>query len=596
MVTRDDVRTRKQQRKRYNETCVKCCLQKMIRGDRRFKMELVDNIEKRVESYSLHMALGSRNLNGIVKQMFKSVKDSELPTFNLPIDIFDQTVLRNIILNPQTIDNECVQAYVKQNPECIPRYERFRGDANTFTYGQDTLMTVLKNSLWMHLTNRIKKILRHQERIGLFDENARIWLLFAIHGWKVSDERRHYQPSLSLIETAAHHRGILGLNPGAAITDHWTKSHLIGILKYYVYVNRFLEEHKLPCFNITPIFDVKRHFMNIDTDVFYGIMKDLKIVDCNNKTFRALAMHHFTSVFKIHSVEGKRCRFTRMVQTDGVSLVVHFTRPKNAQDKAVNNDFKIDPTHRLIAIDPGRENIYYGVEVLNDEVRSYVLTRKRYYQEAGMLNARKNVQKWHKSIRQNLESMTNVSTKGVNHNRHKTYLSVYADNVDTLWNEHKKKRWARQRLRLYGGKKRVFAKFFNEMEKADATRKITIAYGSASFSPGGKGEVNVPVGRAFNECKMRFPTTVVDEFRTTAVHHGTDTMLQKVKRRKDKGTRTTVRGLLWCSSTRRKNKFVNRDLNAALNILRCALGQRPMIMTRKSKIKVDNSVGKLIRS
>jgi hypothetical protein len=284
------------------------------------------------------------------------------------------------------------------------------------------------------------------------------------------------------------------------------------------------------------------------------------------------------------------------VQSDGVSLVVHFTRPKNAQDKAVDNDFKIDPAHRLIAIDPGRENIYYGVEVLNNEVRSHILTRKRYYQDTGMLNARKKVNRWHKSIRQNLEALTKVSTRGVNHNRHATYLSTYSSNVDALWNEYKKKRWARQRLRLYGAKKRVFAKFFNDMEAADGNRKITVAYGSASFSPGGKGEVNVPVGRAFNECKMRFPTLVVDEFRTTVVHHGTDTMLQKVQRRKDKGTRKTVRGLLWCSSTRRNNKFVNRDLNAALNILRCALGQRPEIMTRKSKTKVDNSVGKLIRS
>ena len=596
MVTREDVRKRKQEQQRYNETCVKCCLQKMIRGNRQFKMQLSENIDKRVESYSLHIALGSRNLNGIVKHIFKSVRDSELPLFQLPLDIFNQTVIRNIILNPQSMDNECVRAYVQHNPGCIPKYKRYFGDGQTFSYGRDTLITALKNSLWMNLTKRIKKILRHQESMGLLDEDARIWLLFAIHGWQVSDERRHYQPSQSLIETAARHRAILGLNPGVVITDKWSKSHLVGILKYYVYVNRFLEEHKLPCFNITPIFDVKRHFMSIDTAVFYGIMKELKIVDCNITTFQALAMHHFTSVFNIHSVEGKRCRFTRMVQSDGVSLVVHFTRPKNAQDKAANNDFKIDPTHRLIAIDPGRENIYYGVEVLNNEVRSYVLTRKQYYQEAGMLNARKNVHKWHKSISQNLEAMTKVSSKGVNHNRHATYLSAYAGNVDAMWNEYTKKRWARQRLRLYGGKKRVFAKFFKEMENADANRKITVAYGSASFSPGGKGEVNVPVGRAFNECKMRFPTTVVDEFRTTAVHHGTDTMLQKVQRRKDKGTRKTVRGLLWCSSTKRKNKFVNRDLNAALNILRCALGHRPEIMTRDSKIKVDNSVGKLIRS
>jgi len=53
--------------------------------------------------------------------------------------------------------------------------------------------------------------------------------------------------------------------------------------------------------------------------------------------------------------------------------------------------------------------------------------------------------------------------------------------------------------------------------------------------------------------------------------------------------------LLWCNSTIRKNKFVNRDLNAALNIHRCALNDHPKIMTRKSKVEIDKTVGKYIR-
>jgi hypothetical protein len=55
-----------------------------------------------------------------------------------------------------------------------------------------------------------------------------------------------------------------------------------------------------------------------------------------------------------------------------------------------------------------------------------------------------------------------------------------------------KSRWGAQRLRLYGGKKRVLARFFNEVQADVGERKtIVIAYGSSKFAPGGKGELSI---------------------------------------------------------------------------------------------------------
>ena len=45
-------------------------------------------------------------------------------------------------------------------------------------------------------------------------------------------------------------------------------------------------------------------------------------------------------------------------------------------------------------------------------------------------------------------------------------------------------------MRLYGGKKRVFAKFFNGL--VSKGKKTVVAYGAAKFAPGGKGEMAVP--------------------------------------------------------------------------------------------------------
>ena len=138
----------------------------------------------------------------------------------------------------------------------------------------------------------------------------------------------------------------------------------------------------------------------------------------------------------------------------------------------------------------------------------------------------------------------------------------------------------------------VLTKFFNKIKDADKEKQVIIAYGSAKFAPGGKNEISVPTSSAFKECRYRFRTLVVDEFRTTAVHYEDDSILQKVCK---KGTNIPVRGLLWCNSTI-ESKFVNRDKNAALNILRCAdLLNRPVALTRVPNLpRINETIGKRI--
>jgi hypothetical protein len=88
---------------------------------------------------------------------------------------------------------------------------------------------------------------------------------------------------------------------------------------------------------------------------------------------------------------------------------------------------------------------------------------------------------------------------------------------------------------------------------------------------------------------------VVSEFRTTRTYHENGTLLEKVavalSDPKLAGVQgpaeagrcrvAVVRGLLWCGSTSNNGKFVNRDVNAALNIRNCAVQpQRPVWLDR----------------
>ena len=156
-----------------------------------------------------------------------------------------------------------------------------------------------------------------------------------------------------------------------------------------------------------------------------------------------------------------------------------------------------------------------------------------------------------------------------------------------------KKRWANQRLRLYGGKKRTFANFFNKLEVKG--KKTCIAYGSAKFASGGKGEISVPTSGAFKECSNRFKTYVTSEFRSTRIYNVDKESILRAVESKKPGKK--VRGLLWYESTiENESKYINRDLNAAINILHCfTLPERPPMLCRCDEALPKIVVGKLIK-
>jgi hypothetical protein len=140
----------------------------------------------------------------------------------------------------------------------------------------------------------------------------------------------------------------------------------------------------------------------------------------------------------------------------------------------------------------------------------------------------------------------------------------------------------------------------NGDEEPERERRTVIAYGDASFGPNGVGQLSCPTTRAFKACRNAFDAVVpVDEFRTSKVDFATDQTLKRVAIRYRsppgcrRGTEERVsplrqkvsRGLLWCDSTSEtQSKFVDRDLNAAKNIWRCATAaERPTALRRPTR-------------
>lgn len=208
--------------------------------------------------------------------------------------------------------------------------------------------------------------------------------------------------------------------------------------------------------------------------------------------------------------------------------------------------------------------------------------KSHYYASAGISQATHKGRVWCKEIAEEHAALTTVSAKTQNLEELRAYLVVVAAGYDRLWEVKLKKKWARSKLRVYGGKHRVMDRFFSGMAK-DVGPKATVFWGDASVNSSMKGTKSAPTTRQLVRARLHLKRiTFVDEFRTSKVCHCCDEQIHAVKRGEwvdDKWRAREVRGLRWCSTSRR---FLDRDFNAAVNILRCGT-ERTENMTRESE-------------
>lgn len=135
--------------------------------------------------------------------------------------------------------------------------------------------------------------------------------------------------------------------------------------------------------------------------------------------------HYFRAVFRLPRL--KNAVFSGTLETDGVSLSVHYLRKKRRdrqqrEDKAVPGQ-KRDPTphvhipadKRVIANDPGRNTIFYGVEETTEGGRHFHrFTRNQYYNTAHFNRSQRKAEKWQakdSQLKAALEELSSVTLR-----------------------------------------------------------------------------------------------------------------------------------------------------------------------------------------
>jgi hypothetical protein len=568
------------------EFIVKASLHKtLVHGTH--KEDLIKNINARVAAASKGVHRLSLAIHLLLRTHLSHVKDFRkvsLPNFLSCFSSKSQSentlFSRHLMLGIKgcRIINPSVKNFLEKYEDELPHAPvRYSGDRNTYNRAAEQYSTNYRTYLETTFNKKQAAFMFMWGARHNIPKNECYMLQFMINGWtNLLKDEKPWMTHNVVKNMITLHREILQLKENINIGPLWWKTHYETVIVYYAMLSNYLTRCGSKGITLAPMCQMKATFIHIDTDVFYGIMNDVGLLTDNWEAFSTLRNERWASILYINKFTTERQRrigfvFTGTIQTDGVAVCIHYRRPKLQPSK---NIFTPHVSDRVIGVDPGRVTMFTGVEKLaGNSKKVYTLSRMQYYHESGITNANIRKDKWNQGIKNALNDLSKYSYKNTSMQSFRGYLQAINRHYDILWDEYLKRRWGRQRLATYSGKKSTMDRFMNSL-KDNSGRRVVLAYGDASFGSTGPGELCVPTTSMKRVCEKHFHVVSIDEFRTSQIHHYENKQCAKVYQ-----NGFLVRGLLWCDSTN-GSKFVNRDVNAALNMLRCYNAIRPVSLQR----------------
>lgn len=567
---------------KLRETVVKCKLTKRLRDHR-----LLENIEKLVMYVSRVKHRGSLFFNMLLIHCC----ENDLPFPNLDSDTtYFQTFMVGI--GKARKPDVTMQSFYQSVQDKLPLIEMMSYATQAVTYASNEYHTNFINSVWMNYQQRQKThILYLLRKEGMDKKRAkkRVGVIqSAINGWLKKEvkfqgnEERFID--LYRLEYDIHEE----------VSDAWIKMNIGKVIRYYYKIMKEASEDEKH-FSLAPIYTIKRHFFSIDVRVLQGLLKitfpDVKGIDELQKD------EIFANSFNVSKLKS-HASFSHMIQTDGVSMCVHFKTPLREQQSTKRQKHQHE---RVISVDPGRSNLVYAYEKTPDgKEKKYKVTRNQYYRETGKDNLNVLNAKWNHENKSLNDVLAKHSLKTVVLSKYIEFLNDFKGIADELWEAKTKEKRANAHFRVYTLQQKFWDRFFKRVYKEGDAKPI-IAYGNASVRATARNERSVPVKYVYDEFKKRFHVEDVDEFRSTCICNCCKKdaleVVQKVEKNvededgkvKKKYVNEPVRGLRYCKNTRR---FLDRDLNAAKNILECFY-ERDKIFTRESEFRVSKGTFKL---
>ncbi|KAJ9532140.1 hypothetical protein QJQ45_003856 [Haematococcus lacustris] len=407
-----------------------------------------------------------------------------------------------------------------------------------------------------------------------------------------------------LMEEAAKQRRLLALEEGDSLQD---TVPLPCRMRHAVHVCRCLEQWQQPpttpepgkpkrggrrvgprvltCpppFTLTPLARAGVHFVKVDSRVLCGMCQQLGLTRETEKAFTAepARSNHWDRWFSTGKLANQGFKFERTVETDGVSVCVHYTRPlppppappsaagpssstsspaaapsaaavaahelglpRIGKGLAEQREFVFNPVTQIgVGIDPGvtqAVSAASGVwdpmtgQLQADQLRRWKLTKGEVKHGSGLNNARRNTERWLAPIKPHLQHLAAASSAGTSLEANLKHITVTLATWDAVWEVYLDPKWAEQRLRLYGAQDRTLEQFFKKLEEDMAevsierhghAKQLVVFFGAAGIGTGGGWGADAVlracrkvVCRTRGTDQRRGRVVLVDEHRTSRV-------------------------------------------------------------------------------
>ncbi|KAJ9514178.1 hypothetical protein QJQ45_002291 [Haematococcus lacustris] len=407
-----------------------------------------------------------------------------------------------------------------------------------------------------------------------------------------------------LMEEAAKQRRLLALEEGDSLQD---TVPLPCRMRHAVHVCRCLEQWQQPpttpvpgkpkrggrrvgprvltCpppFTLTPLARAGVHFVKVDSRVLHGVCQQLGLTREKEKVFCAepARSNHWDRWFSTGKLANQGFEFERTVETDGVSVCVHYTRPlppppappsaagpsssnsspaaapgaaavsahelglpRIGKGLAEQREFVFNPDTQIgVGIDPGvtqAVSAASGVwdpmtgQLQADQLRRWKLTKGEVKHGSGLNNARRNTERWLAPIKPHLQHLAAASSAGTSLEANLKHITVTLATWDAVWEVYLDPKWAEQRLRLYGAQDRTLEQFFKKLEEGMAevsmerhghAKQLVVFFGAAGIGTGGGWGADAVlracrkvVCRTRGTDQRRGRVVLVDEHRTSRV-------------------------------------------------------------------------------
>ena len=148
----------------------------------------------------------------------------------------------------------------------FPAPQRYRGDSQLYTSAAVGMLTSFKNSIVHAFEARQKRYVRTWLRANNIRDRP-FDVIKAINAWGVRVDLSPFVEGLVELE-----RRELGLAGDAAVTTAFLAANVAPVLASYRRWLGYLENREAKGFSVSPIWDVRAHFIKLDIDATHGLL------------------------------------------------------------------------------------------------------------------------------------------------------------------------------------------------------------------------------------------------------------------------------------------------------------------------------------